>query len=89
MKPEQIRKVEDPFERYTVATTAVEAAQALVVELGDIRAAALTQLREAGLGLRSLAKLTGLSVGRLQEMTRGADTTKSMQHAGRPRKPAD
>ena len=65
---EQVRATEDPLSRVKLATEALAAYQDAVAELGNIRKAAVEELRARGLSLTEIAEQAGLSRGRLSQL---------------------
>lgn len=65
---ERVRSAPDPLDRVRMATDAVSALQAAIVELGGLRREAVDELRSRGLSLTSIAEQAGVSRARLSQL---------------------
>jgi hypothetical protein len=65
---EQVRAAKDPLTRVKLVTEALATYQSAVTELGNIRKAAIQELRLQGLSLTEIAEQAGISRGRLSQL---------------------
>jgi DNA-directed RNA polymerase specialized sigma24 family protein len=67
-------RISDPLQRYERAGREQQAAEALVTRMTDLRARCLADLHAGGQSLTQIAKATGLSRARVQQLvSRGAN----------------
>jgi hypothetical protein len=80
--------IETPIERYRSATHELEPLLDRVSTLGAQRAAALADMRRDGMSLQQIAAATGLSAGRVQELSKQGGW-QAGEGGGRPGRPVD
>ena len=74
MTPDWWDMLADPLDRYSKAGQAQAAAEAVVTRLSDLRARCLAELHADGHSLAQIARATGLSRARAQQLVeRGRD----------------
>jgi hypothetical protein len=65
---ERLRRLEDPVEQFIYSGDVLNALDAAINEVGDIRRSALDKMRQDGMTLAQIAERVGLSVARLSQL---------------------
>jgi hypothetical protein len=65
---ERLRAIEDPVEQFIYSGDVLNALDAAITEVGDIRRLALDKMRQEGMTLAQIAERVGLSVARLSQL---------------------